>query len=77
MFRGQRTTWNNRVRKEFNEGSQYHNCEGKDIMFYTTHSLPLKEDSEDLKAARSAEPQKTLLLMSMKEQKVERETEEM
>ena len=77
MFRGQKTTGNNTVRKDLNEGSQYHNCEGKDIIFYTTHYLPLKEDSEDLKAARSAEPQKTLLLMSIKKQKVERETEEM
>ena len=57
------------VRKEFNEGSQYHNCKGQDIIFYTTDYLPLKEDSEDLKAARSAEPQKTLLLMSMKNKK--------
>ena len=54
------------VRKEFKEGSQYHNCEGQDIVFYTTDYLPLKEDCEDLKAARSAEPQKTLLLMSIK-----------
>ena len=77
MFRGQKTTWNNMVRKEFNEGSQYHNCEGQDIIFYTTHYLPLKEDCEDLKAARSAEPQKTLLLMSIKKQRVERQTEEM
>ena len=77
MFRGQRTTWNNMVRKEFNEGSQYHNCKGQDIIFYTTDYLPLKEDCEDLKAARSAELQKTLLLMSIKKQRVERQTEEM
>ena len=65
------------VRKELKEGSQYHNWGGQDFIFYTTDYLPLKEDCEDLKAARSAEPQKTLLLMSMKEEKVERETEEM
>ena len=67
------------MRTEFNEANYYHNSEGQDrtgldwigqdTIVYATYYTSLREDSEDLRAARSAEPLQILPSISVNKRK--------